>query len=48
MFKGWDSLDRLYGKCLNKFGAKHTSKLCYGSQVADAALFWKELGIFVF
>ena len=43
MANGWDSLDRLYGMCLNRFGAKRTSKLCYGSQDADAALFcqWK-------
>ena len=43
MFKVWDSLDGLNGRCLNRFGAKRTSKLCYGSQVADAALFfqWK-------
>ena len=43
MFKVWDSLDELYGRCLNRFGAKRTSKLCYGSQVADAAMFfqWK-------
>ena len=43
MFKGWDSLDRLYGRCLNQFETKRTSKLSYGSQVADAALFcqWK-------
>ena len=43
VFKVWDSLDGLNGRCLNRFGAKRTSKLCYGSQVADAALFfqWK-------
>ena len=39
MFKGWDSLDGLCGRCLNQRGAKRTSKLCYGSQDADAALF---------
>ena len=43
MFKGWDSLDRLYGRCLNQFGTKRTSQLSYGSQDAYAALFcqWK-------
>ena len=43
MFKGWDNLDRLYGRCLNRFGEKRTSKLYYGNQTADVALFcqWK-------
>ena len=43
MFKGWDSLDRLCGRCLNQFEAKRTRDLCYGNQTAGSVLFcqWK-------
>ena len=41
VFKGWDSLDRLYGMCLNQFEAKRTRDLCYGNQTAGSALFCK-------
>ena len=39
VFKGWDSLDRLYGRCLNRFGAKRTSNLLDRTQDVEAALF---------
>ena len=39
MFKGWDSLDGLCGRCLNQFGTKRTSNLCCGTQTAGSALF---------
>ena len=39
VFKGWDNLDRLYGRCLNQFEAKRTRDLCYGNQTAGSALF---------
>ena len=48
VFKGWDSLDRLYGRCLNRFGAKRTSGLWDRTQSAEAALFCKRKVILCF
>ena len=45
---GWDSLDRLYGMCLNGFGAKCRSGFCYGSETAGSALFCKKNVIWCF
>ena len=45
MFKGWDSLDGLCGRCLNQFGTKCTSNLCCGTQTAGSALFCQMLMI---
>ena len=43
MFEVWDSLDELNGRCLKQLGAKRTSQMSYGTQVAGFALFcqWK-------
>ena len=48
VFKGWDSLDRLYGRCLNRFGEKRTSGLWDRTQGAEAALFLQEEGDLMF
>ena len=48
MANGWDSLDRLYGMCLNRFEAKRTSGLCDGSESAGSALFCKKKVIWCF
>ena len=48
MFKGWDRLDRLYGRCLNQFEAKRTRDLCYGNQTAGSALFFQMKMIFCY
>ena len=39
MFEVWDSLDELNGRCLKQLGAKRTSQMSYGTQVAGSALF---------
>ena len=41
MFKGWDSLDMLYGRCLNQFETKRTRDLSCGNQTAGNALFFQ-------
>ena len=35
----WDSLSELNGRCLKQKGAKRTSQMSYGTQVAAPALF---------
>ena len=45
---GWDSLDRLYGMCLNMFGEKRTRGFCYGTPSVEAALFLQEEGDLMF
>ena len=39
VFEVWDSLDELNGRCLKQLGAKRTSQMSYGTQVAAPALF---------
>ena len=41
MFKGWVSLDMLYGRCLNQFETKRTRDLSRGNQTAGSALFFQ-------
>ena len=40
---GWDSLDRLYGRCLNKFEAKHTRERGDIGGSAGLALFCRKM-----
>ena len=48
MANGWDSLDRLYGMCLNMFGAKRTRGFYYGTPSAECPVFVQFNGDYVF
>ena len=39
VFEVWDSFSELNGRCLKQLGAKRTSQMSYGTQVAKPTLF---------